>query len=134
MESTTSVGRYGNVLTCSGFVEPVRTRMVRRPASSPEMTSVSMRSPTIIVVLACASMARGADRIMNGFGLPTKYGLRLLAAWLGAATAPVAGNVPQALGPLGSGLVAMNREPDSMSLIARVIASKPYVLVSPRTT
>ena len=98
------------------------------------MTSVSMRSPTITVVSACALIARRADRIMNGFGLPTKYGLRLVAAWMSAATAPVAGNVPQALGPLGSGLVAMNREPASMSLIARVIVSKPYVLVSPRTT
>ena len=42
------------------------------PASSPEMTSVSMRSPTMAVVSECASIAFSAERIISGFGLPTK--------------------------------------------------------------
>ena len=50
-------------------------------------------------------------------------GARLVAALISAATEPVAGSVPCGLGPLGSGLVAMNRAPPSISRIARVIAS-----------
>ena len=41
-----------------------------------------------------------------------------------AATDPVAGRVPAGEGPEGSGLVAMNRAPPSMSRIALVMASK----------
>jgi hypothetical protein len=33
-----------------------------------------MRSPTIAEVSECASIAFSAERIINGFGLPTKYG------------------------------------------------------------
>jgi hypothetical protein len=40
-----------------------------------------------------------------------------------AATEPVAGSSPAALGPLGSGLVAMKRAPRAMCRIALVIAS-----------
>ena len=43
---------------------------------------------------------------------------------MSAATAPVAGSGPCWDGPVGSGFVAMNRAPDSISRIARVIASK----------
>ena len=39
------------------------------------MTSVSIRSPTIAVVSECASIAFSAERIISGFGLPTKYGV-----------------------------------------------------------
>jgi hypothetical protein len=34
--------------------------------------SVSMRSPTIAVDSECAPIALSAERIINGFGLPTK--------------------------------------------------------------
>jgi len=34
--------------------------------------SVSMRSPTIAAVSECAWIAFGAERILSGFGLPTK--------------------------------------------------------------
>jgi hypothetical protein len=51
-----------------------------------------------------------------------------------AATEPVAGSGPSGEGPVTSGLVAMNRAPASISRIARVIDSKEYVRVSPRTT
>ena len=46
--------------------------MVRIPASMPETMSVSIRSPIIIAVSECASIAFSADRIMSGLGLPTK--------------------------------------------------------------
>ena len=46
-DSGWTVGEPLHVLT---FVEPVSTRMVRIPASRPETTSVSIRSPTMIVV------------------------------------------------------------------------------------
>ncbi len=53
---------------------------------------------------------------------------------MSAATAPVAGSGPSAEGPVASGFVAMKRDPERMRRIARVIASKEYVRVSPRTT
>ena len=43
---------------------------------------------------------------------------------MSAATEPVAGRLPDGDGPVGSGLVAMNRAPLSMSWMALVIASK----------
>ena len=56
-------------------------------------------------------------------------------AWvIKAANEPQAGTDPSADGPDGSGLVAMNRAPRSMSLMARVMFSKECVLVSPSTT
>ena len=53
---------------------------------------------------------------------------------MSSATAPHAGRDPSGEGPVGSGLVAMKREPPSMSRIALVMASKEYVRVSPSTT
>ena len=47
-----------------------------------------------------------------------------MAVLISAATEPVAGSIPWALGPLGSGLVAMKRAPPLISRIARVMASK----------
>ena len=47
-----------------------------------------------------------------------------MAVLISAATDPVAGSSPAALGPLGSGLVAMKRAPPMISRIALVIASK----------
>ena len=85
--------------------------------------SVSIRSPTMTVVSEWASSWLRALRIISGLGLPTKYGRRPVAVLMSAATDPVAGSVPWWLGPLGSGLVAMNRAPPSTSRIARVIAS-----------
>ncbi len=41
------------------------------PASSPETTSVSIRSPIIAAVSEWASMAFSAERIISGLGLPT---------------------------------------------------------------
>ena len=46
-----------------------------------------------------------------------------MAVLISAATEPVAGSLPWWLGPLASGLVAMNRAPPSISLMARVIDS-----------
>ena len=51
---------------------PVITSTVGIPDSSPAITSVSIRSPIIRVVSECAPIARIADRIISGFGLPTK--------------------------------------------------------------
>ena len=96
---------------------------MRSPASMPATMSVSIRSPTITVVSECASIRFRAERIIIGFGLPTKYGLRPVAAEIIAATAPVAGRSPSAEGPVTSGLVAMNRAPPWISRIACVIAS-----------
>ena len=42
------------------------------PASRPEITSVSIRSPTMAAVSEWASIAFRAERIISGFGLPTK--------------------------------------------------------------
>jgi hypothetical protein len=42
--------------------------------------------------------------------------------------------MPSGDGPVGSGLVQMNRAPRAISRTAVVIASKLYVLVSPSTT
>ena len=75
-----------------------------------------------------------AVRIISGFGLPTKYGSTPVARLISAATAPVAGSGPCLLGPVGSGLVAMNRAPPAIRRIAVVIRSKLYVRVSPSTT
>lgn len=79
-------------------------------------------------------MALRAERIISGFGLPTKYGEIPVAGVTMAATDPVAGSGPSAEGPVASGLVAMNRAPRPMSRLARVIASNEYVRVSPSTT
>jgi hypothetical protein len=72
MESATFQGRYGNRSISGRFVTPVRTRTVRIPASMPAITSVSIRSPTIAALSEWASSALRAERIMSGFGLPTK--------------------------------------------------------------
>ena len=104
------------------------------PASRPETTSVSIRSPTIAAVSECASIAFSADRIINGFGLPTKYGSTPVALLISAATDPVAGSGPSGVGPVASGFVAMKRAPSAMSRIACVMRSKLYVRVSPSTT
>ena len=88
------------------------------------MMSVSIRSPTITVVSECASIALRAERIINGLGLPTKYGWTPVAWVISAATEPVAGREPSGEGPVASGLVAMNRAPRSISRIALVMASK----------
>ena len=57
-------------------VDPVSTRIVSKPASMPATTSVSIRSPTIMVLSECASIRLRALRNIIGFGLPTKYGSR----------------------------------------------------------
>ena len=75
-----------------------------------------------------------AERIIIGFGLPTKYGSTPVALEIIAATEPAAGSAPSFDGPVGSGLVQMNRAPSLISRIALVIASKLYVRVSPSTT
>ena len=54
----------------------MRTRIVCIPASSPDTMSVSIRSPIIAAVSEWASIALSAERIISGFGLPTKYGRR----------------------------------------------------------
>ena len=86
--------------------------------------SVSIRSPMIAAVSECASSALSALRTISGFGLPTKYGSTPVAWLISAATAPVAGTGPSGVGPLGSGLVAMNRAPRPRRRIARVTRSK----------
>jgi hypothetical protein len=95
---------------------------------------VSMRSPIMAVCSECASIALSAERIISGFGLPTKYGCTPVARLISAATDPVAGSAPSGDGPVGSGLVAMKRAPASTSRMARVSRSNEYVRVSPRTT
>ena len=100
----------------------------------PATMSVSIRSPTMTVFSECASILFSALRSIIGLGLPTKYGSRPVAFVIIAATEPVAGSGPSSDGPVTSGLVAMNRAPFSISRIARVIASKEYVRVSPSTT
>jgi hypothetical protein len=71
MESTMRVGWKGKLVAESRVEMPVRTRTVRMPASMPEMMSVSMRSPIMTLDSEWASMARRAERIMSGLGLPT---------------------------------------------------------------
>ena len=65
-------GRNGNRSASGLEVIPVRTRTVCMPASRPEMTSVSIRSPTMAAVSEWASIAFNAERIISGLGLPTK--------------------------------------------------------------
>ena len=84
------------------------------------MMSVSIRSPIITVVSECPSIRVSALRIINGFGLPTKYGATPVARVISAATEPVAGSGPSGLGPVASGLVAMKRAPSATSRIARI--------------
>jgi hypothetical protein len=64
-----------------------------------------------------------AERIISGLGLPTKYGSTPVARLISAATEPVAGSGPSAVGPVASGLVAMKRAPSPIRRIARVIRS-----------
>ena len=115
-------------------VDPVSTRMVSSPASIPATTSVSIRSPTIMVFSECASIRFNALRNIIGLGLPTKYGSCPVALVIMAATEPVAGSGPSLDGPVTSGFVAMNRAPPKMSRIALVIAVNDYVRVSASTT
>ncbi len=42
------------------------------PAFMPDTTSVSILSPTMAALSEWASRALSAERIMSGFGLPTK--------------------------------------------------------------
>ena len=56
--------------------------------------SVSIRSPIIAVVSECASIAFSAERIISGFGLPTKYGSTPVALLISAATEPGGGQRP----------------------------------------
>ena len=65
-----------------------------------------------------------ADRIMSGFGLPTKNGATPVAVWMRAAIAPQAGMMPLSVGPLASGLVAIKRAPFKTRRTAREIWSK----------
>ena len=81
------------------------------PASRPETTSVSMRSPTIADVSECASIAFSAERIIKRVGLADEVGSTPVARLMSAATEPVAGSGPSGVGPVGSGFVAMNRAP-----------------------
>ena len=79
----------------AGEVTPDRTKTVRNPASMPATTSVSMRSPIITVVDSEWAPNRfSAERIINGLGLPTKYGSTPVALVISAATDPVAGSNP----------------------------------------
>ena len=103
---------------------PVSTRIVSSPASRPHSTSVSIRSPIMAVVSECAPIVFRAERIIIGFGLPTKYGSTFVALEMSAATEPTAGSTPSLDGPVGSGLVQMNRAPSRISRIAVVIAVK----------
>ena len=75
-----------------------------------------------------------ADRNIIGFGLPTMYGSLPVALVRRAATEPVASITPSLLGPVASGLVAMNFEPAFMNLAALVKLSKLRFRVSPSTT
>ncbi len=77
-----------------GVEMPVSTRMVCRPASIPATMSVSIRSPIITVFSECAPIARSAERIISGFGLPTKYGRRWVAVSMRAAIEPTDGSTP----------------------------------------
>ena len=52
-------------------VTPVGTRIVLAGPSA-ATTSVSMRSPTIVVLSECAPSELSAERIIRGFGFPTK--------------------------------------------------------------
>ena len=83
-----------------------------------------MRSPTMAVVSEWALSSRIAERIMSGFGFPMKYGVLPVARLINALTAPVAGSGPSMLGPVGSGLVAMKREPVLTRRTALVMLSK----------
>ena len=94
---------------------------------------MSIRSPTITEVSECASMALSADLIMRIGLATTKYGRILVACVINAAKDPQAGTDPSDDGPVGSGLVAMNRAPRSTSLMARVMFSKEWVWSRPAT-
>ncbi len=118
------VGRNGYRLISASSEMPLLTRTVRIPASRPEITSVSMRSPIMTVCSECAPMVLSALRIITGLGLPMKYGSAPVAAVISAATEPVAGRMPVGEGPVTSGLVQMNRAPPMMRLMAVVMASK----------
>src|SRR5439155_18107323 len=124
IESTIREGRYGWRSASARVVTPVSTRIASRPASSPDTTSVSIRSPIIAAVSEWASIAFRAERIISGFGLPTKYGAIPVARVISAATDPVAGSGPSGDGPVGSGFVAMNRAPPVTSRMALVMRSK----------
>ena len=69
-----SAGR-GSRSTWWRSVDPVDTRTVRMPASSPLMMSVSIRSPTITVVSECASMPVERAAHHQRVGLADEVGL-----------------------------------------------------------
>ena len=56
--------------------------------------------------------------------LPITFNVAPVARLIRAATEPVAGSGPSALGPVASGLVAMKREPVAIRRIALVMLSK----------
>ncbi len=72
-------------------------------------------------------------RNMSGFGFPTTYGAMPVAVSTREATAPVAGTIPDSVGPAASGLVATKWAPPATSRTAVVMASTS-IRLSPSTT
>ena len=98
--------------------------MVSKPEEMPERMSVSMRSPIMIDSSECASMWLSAERIIKGLGLPMNKGAFPVAFSMRAAIDPVAGTMPDSVGPVASGLVAIKRAPPIIRRIALVTSSK----------
>jgi hypothetical protein len=94
---------------------------------------VSIRSPIIAALSECAPIALSAERIISGFGLPTKYGSTPVAREMSAATEPVAGSGPSGVGP-SRRVRGDEAGPRDDQADGAAMPSKEYVRVSPRTT
>ena len=103
---------------------PDSTSTVDIPLSSPEITSVSMRSPTITASPEWQCSIRRPVRIISGLGLPQKYACFPVAISMGATSARQAGAIPFSIGPDTSEFAPMSFAPAMTRFTARVRVSR----------
>ena len=102
---------------------PERTSTVDMPHSMPEMTSVSIRSPTMTASALWQPRRLSPVRIISGFGLPQKYACLPVAISMGAMSARHAGAMPFSMGPERSEFAPMSFAPASTRFVAFVSES-----------
>ena len=113
---------------------PESTNTVDIPLSMPEITSVSMRSPTMTASPEWQLSFLSPVRIISGLGLPQKYACVPVAISMGATSARQAGAIPFSMGPETSEFAPMSFAPLKTRFVAFVSVSSEYDRPSPTTT
>ncbi len=102
---------------------PESTSTVDMPLSMPEITSVSIRSPTMTASAEWQCSILRPVRIISGFGLPQKYACVPVAISMGATSARQAGTMPFSMGPETSEFAPMSFAPFQTRFVAFVSVS-----------